>query len=100
VPEEEEQGEELPECVDHQPSSFERGKPWSILSLLFYKSNSYYMSYICIVALSFRSWVKPLLHYFSCPPDYLFTLLGQDRINCLAVLRPVEVGWFPITCEL
>ena len=27
VLEEEEQGEDLPECVDHQPSSFERGKP-------------------------------------------------------------------------
>jgi hypothetical protein len=40
VPEEEEPGEELPECVDHQPSSFERGKPQSILSLLLYKSNS------------------------------------------------------------
>jgi hypothetical protein len=26
VPEEEEQGEDLLECVDHQPSSFERGK--------------------------------------------------------------------------
>jgi hypothetical protein len=26
----EEQGEELPKCVDHQPSSFERGKPRSI----------------------------------------------------------------------
>jgi hypothetical protein len=26
VLEEEEQGEELSECVDHQPSSFERGK--------------------------------------------------------------------------
>ena len=43
VPEEEEQGEDLPECVDHQPSSFERGKPRSILSLLLYKSN-----YLCI----------------------------------------------------
>jgi hypothetical protein len=40
VPEEEEPGEVLPECVNHQPSSFERGKPWSILSLLLYKSNS------------------------------------------------------------
>jgi hypothetical protein len=30
VQEAEEQGEELPECVDHQPSSFERGKPRSI----------------------------------------------------------------------
>jgi hypothetical protein len=27
VPEEEEQGEELPKCVDHQPSSFERESP-------------------------------------------------------------------------
>jgi hypothetical protein len=41
-----EQEEDLPECVDHQPSSFERGKPRSILSLLLYKSNflSIYMS--------------------------------------------------------
>jgi hypothetical protein len=30
VPEAEEQGEDLPECVDHQPSSFEQGKPRSI----------------------------------------------------------------------
>ena len=38
VPEAKEPGEELSECVDHQPSSFERGKPWSILSLLLYKA--------------------------------------------------------------
>ena len=25
--------EELPECPDHRPSSFLKGKPWSILSL-------------------------------------------------------------------
>jgi hypothetical protein len=31
------EAEELPECVDHQPSSFKRGKPKSILSLLLYK---------------------------------------------------------------
>jgi hypothetical protein len=48
VPEEEEQGEELPECVDHQHSSFERGKPRSILNSLFYLSNSLYMSYILL----------------------------------------------------
>ena len=30
--------EELPECPDHRPSSFLKGKPWSILSLpYFYK---------------------------------------------------------------
>jgi hypothetical protein len=41
VPEEEEQGEDLPECVDHQPSSFERGKPQSILNFLLYKAILY-----------------------------------------------------------
>jgi hypothetical protein len=46
VPEDEEQGENLPECIDHQSSSFERGKPRSILNSLFYSSNSLYMSYI------------------------------------------------------
>jgi hypothetical protein len=35
VPEEEEQGEDLPEHVGHQPSSFERGKPRSILNFYF-----------------------------------------------------------------
>jgi hypothetical protein len=39
VPEAEEQGEDLPECVEHQPSSFEKDKPWSIISLLLYKIN-------------------------------------------------------------
>ena len=30
--------EELPECPDHRPTSFLKGKPWSILSLpVFYK---------------------------------------------------------------
>jgi hypothetical protein len=48
VPEEAEQGEELLECVDHQSSSFERGKPRSILNPLFYSSNSLYMSYILL----------------------------------------------------
>jgi hypothetical protein len=36
VPEAEEHREDLPECVDHQPSSFEKGKPRSIISLLLY----------------------------------------------------------------
>jgi hypothetical protein len=31
VPEADEKvGEDLSECPDHRPSSFERGKPWSI----------------------------------------------------------------------
>jgi hypothetical protein len=29
-----EAGEELQECPDHRPSSFERGKPWSISPLV------------------------------------------------------------------
>ena len=39
APEEEEQTpEELPECPDHRPTSFLKGKPWSILNLpVFYK---------------------------------------------------------------
>jgi hypothetical protein len=48
VPEDEEQEEELLECIDHQPSSFERGKPRSILNSLFYSNNSLYMSYILL----------------------------------------------------
>jgi hypothetical protein len=48
----EEQGEDLPECVDHQPSSFERGKLRSIISLLLYKINHLYMSFIyCCIKL-------------------------------------------------
>jgi hypothetical protein len=43
VPKVDEQEEDLPECVDHQPSSFERGKPQSILSLLLYKNNYLYI---------------------------------------------------------
>jgi hypothetical protein len=39
VQEAEEPGEKLRECVDDQPSSFERDKLRSILSILLYKSN-------------------------------------------------------------
>jgi hypothetical protein len=42
--------DELQDCPDHRPSSFERGKSRSILSLLLYESNQLYMSiiYCCI----------------------------------------------------
>jgi hypothetical protein len=44
--------EELQEFLDHRPSSFERGKSRSILSLLLYKSNQLYMSFIyCYIKL-------------------------------------------------
>jgi hypothetical protein len=43
----EEVGEDLPECPDHRPSSFERGKPRSIISLLLYKACYYiYVIYL------------------------------------------------------
>jgi hypothetical protein len=37
-PEEEGTIAELPECPEHQPSTFLKGKPRSIISLLLYKS--------------------------------------------------------------
>jgi hypothetical protein len=44
--------DELQECPDHHLSSFEQGKPQSILSLLLYKSNQLYMSFIyCCIKL-------------------------------------------------
>ena len=48
APEEEEQTlEELLECPDHRPTSFLKGKPQSILSLLcFYK---YHLSSLCLM---------------------------------------------------
>jgi hypothetical protein len=36
---EEDAVDELQECPDHCPSSFERGKPYNILSLILYKSD-------------------------------------------------------------
>ena len=54
--------EELPECPDHHPSSFLKGKPQSILSLpCFYK----YLEYLLFVddALSIGIGWNQLLHY-------------------------------------
>ena len=56
--------EELTECPDHQPSSFLKGKPRSILSLpCFYK----YIEYLLFVddALSIGIGWNQLLHYIS-----------------------------------
>ena len=54
--------EELPECPDHHPSSFLKGKPQSILSLpCFYK----YIEYLLFIddALSIGIGWNQLLHY-------------------------------------
>ena len=46
TPEEEEQNlEELPECPNHRPTSFLKGKPWSILSLLVFFTKYYSSPY-------------------------------------------------------
>jgi hypothetical protein len=58
VSEVDEQEEDLPECVDHQPSSFERGKHQSILNFLLY----IYIYIYIYIALSYRSCMKPLMH--------------------------------------
>jgi hypothetical protein len=56
----EEVGEDLPECPDHRPSSFERGKPQSI-SLPWF-ANIFLMLYLnCYI--KFRSCLQSLLHY-------------------------------------
>jgi hypothetical protein len=75
VPEaDEEVGEDLPECPDHRPSSFERDKPRSIFLPRF--ANILLMLYFncCIM---FRSYLQPLLHYTLFTPFYpiLVTLL-------------------------
>jgi hypothetical protein len=61
----EEIGEDLPECLDHRLSSFERGKPRSIFLPRF--ANILLMLYFncCIM---FRSCLQPLLHYTLFTP--------------------------------
>ena len=50
------------ECPDHRPCNFVKGKPWSILSLLFseLQLQYYYYIYCCI---KFRCGCKHLLHW-------------------------------------
>ena len=59
APKEEEQiPEELPECPDHRPTSFLKGKPQSILSLpMFYKA---ILEFFMIDALDYRSCLETL----------------------------------------
>ena len=95
MPQEQESREDLPECVDHHPSSFKRGKPQSILSLLSYKSNSFYIYELYIVALSCRNSLKPLMHLLLSLPTLLpFYPVRSGLNNCLALLRPIAIGDF------
>ena len=45
--EEEQTPEDLPECPDHRPISFLKGKPRSILSLPYF--TKYYLSHLCLM---------------------------------------------------
>jgi hypothetical protein len=68
--------EELQECPDHHPSSFERGKPRSISP---YGLQIFNITYFMFDALSYRSCLQPLLHIYSLTPWYIisfFTLLS------------------------
>ena len=48
APEGEEQSlEDLPECLNHWPTSFLKGKPWSILSLPCF--TKYHLSPLCLM---------------------------------------------------
>jgi hypothetical protein len=79
VPEaDEEVGEDLPECPDHRPSSFERGKPQSIFLPRF--ANILLMLYFncCIM---FRSCLQLLLYYT------LFTLFYPILVTLLFTVK-------------
>jgi hypothetical protein len=79
VPEaDEEVGEDLPECPDHRPSSFERGKPQSISLPRF--ANILLMLYFNYYII-FRSCLQPLLHYT------LFTLFYPILVTLLSAVK-------------
>ena len=80
APEGEEQTlEELPECPDHRPTSFLKGKPQSILSLpVFCKI---LLESFMIDALGYKSWLKPLDAYNFLVQKYTFNPMQvSDRI--------------------
>ena len=83
--------EDLSECPDHQPSSFLKGKPWSIISLLyFYK---YHLYPLCLMHYVIGVDWKHLLHILSLSRQiYLESFVGPGSNICLALLSPVEVG--------
>jgi hypothetical protein len=69
----EEPGDVVVECLDHKPCYFVKGKPWSIISLLFSKMHlKYYVIYID--TLSFRCWMKTLAALISNPCRDIITV--------------------------
>ena len=72
APEEEEHTlEELPECPDHRPTSFLKGKPRSILSLpLFYKL---LLESFMLNALGYKSCLETLVAWNYLVQIYIYT---------------------------
>ena len=57
--------EELQECSDHKPSMFEKGKPWSILSLPILANLMIYYACSTMLHLSDRNCLIPLMHIYT-----------------------------------
>ena len=93
-----EEPKEEVECPSHEPASFVKGKPRSILSLpLYFQSILEYV--ISIDALSIGVVVEPLLHYtLSCPDilSYLVVELGSSCSLALLLIGRSRV----ISCHL
>ena len=82
--------EDLPECPDHQPSSFLKGKPQSILSLLCFL-NINLSPFMLMHEVLGVDW-NHLLHILSLSRQiYLESYVGLGLNVCLAMLSLVEV---------
>jgi hypothetical protein len=75
--------EELPKCPNHQLSSFLKGKPQSIRSLLHFAKIP--LEYLMMFdALSYTSWLETLVAYISYPcPVNTSCILSKSRIEYL-----------------
>ena len=52
-------------------------------------------------ALGYKSWFgNTWCVELPCPVIYFKSCVGLGSNICLAMLRPVEVEWFPVTCEI
>jgi hypothetical protein len=91
---------EAQECPNHHPSFFEKGKPRHLIPKFY---NNWFIYYLqMFVALGCRSLLKTIAAFIL---DYLCLsypcyLVKLSTLKCLGLLRSVEVGWFPVTCEI
>jgi hypothetical protein len=81
--------EELPECPDHHPSSFLKGKPWCMLTPLLYTYHLSTLLVYCIkLELSENTYciISILVQISNLNPNY-----SLGTCDCLAMLSAVEV---------